>query len=204
MVLVGIPPKLENGAAMSQAEFHRLYERAEDLSRVELIEGVVFMPSPIKWDGHGREQSAMLAWLQTFADLWPGDIEAAGPVTIILDAANEFEPDGLLFRVSADRLEDGYLKGAPELVVEISNTSASRDLGRKKDAYERNGVLEYVVWRTQDGEIDWFQLRDGRFVRRTPDVEGMIESEVFPGLRLDIAAMLAGDRIKVRAAVRRE
>ena len=197
----GLPPGLENGAVMTQPEFHALYEQAEGLSRVELIEGVVFMPSPVKLEGHAREQSAMWSWLQTYADLWPGEVEASGPVTLILDAGNEPEPDALMFRVSPDRLENGYIKGAPELLVEISNTSASRDLHWKKDVYERNGVLEYIVWQTQEKVINWFQLRDGVFIQREPDPDGMIESEVFPGLRLDVPAMLAGDRAKVRAAV---
>jgi hypothetical protein len=43
--------RLENGDVMSRQEFHRLYSECEDLERVELIEGVVYLPSPIRVQG---------------------------------------------------------------------------------------------------------------------------------------------------------
>lgn len=74
----------------------------------------------------------------------------------------------------------------------------------KKEAYRRNGVLEYVVWRVRDSVIDWFQLRDGTYVLRSADAQGIIESEGFPGLRLDVAAALVNNRKQVLAAVREQ
>ncbi len=44
-----LSPALENGAVMTREEFHRLYAECEGYERVELIEGIVYMPSPIKW-----------------------------------------------------------------------------------------------------------------------------------------------------------
>ena len=41
----------------------------------------------------------------------------------------------------------------------------------------------------------------GEFVRREPDGTGVIESEVFPGLRLNVDAALALDRRRVLAIV---
>ena len=58
--------------------------------------------------------------------------------------------------------EDGYLVGAPELAAEVSASSASYDLREKFEVFRRNGVREYVVWRTKDRAIDWFVLREGR------------------------------------------
>ncbi len=195
-----LPMELENGAVMSRERFHALYSECEGLERVELIEGVVYMPSPIRILGHAREQGLVLDWLSAYAAAHPG-IEHSPPGSVLLDDKNEPEPDAMLFRVTADRYEDGYLKGAPELVVEIAASSVSRDLHNKMRAYERNGVLEYIVWRTLDKAIDWFQLRDGVYVQREPGGDGLIASEAFPGLRLDVVAMLAGDRTKVLAAV---
>ena len=83
--------------------------------------------------------------------------------------------------------------------MEIAHSSRNRDLGGKYRSYERNGVLEYIVWRVEDNAIDWFQLRNGRFERREPDANGIIESEVFPGLRLNINLMLDGDLAGVLA-----
>jgi Uma2 family endonuclease len=192
---------LENGAVMSRAEFHELYEQCEDLHRVELIEGVVFMPSPIMILGHADEQGLMLDWLSAYAALHPG-VKHSPPGTVLMDDENEPEPDAMLYRVTANRYKGGYLDGAPELIVEIANSSKSRDMHQKKEAYRRNGVLEYIVWRVRDEAIDWFHLRDGEYERRTPDAEGVVESEVFPGLRLHVAAALGMDRAVVLAAVR--
>ena len=191
---------LENGDVMSRAEFHRRYSQCPDLHRVELIEGVVYMPSPIRFKGHGREQALMLHWLLRYTESHDG-LEAVGPVTVLLDDENEPEPDAMLFRVTEDRFEDDYVNGAPELIVEIAGSSRARDLHQKKRAYEGAGVREYIVWRTQEKAIDWFVLRDGKYAALVADEAGLIESAEFPGLRLDVGAMLAMDRARVLAAL---
>ena len=68
-------------------------------------------------------------------------------------------------------------------------------------AYERNGVREYIVWRTRDRAIDYFVLRDGSYVRIEPDADGIVESEVFPGLRLSVKCLLDGDFAGALAAL---
>jgi Uma2 family endonuclease len=193
-------PELENGAVMTQPEFHRAYSGCEGLARVELVEGIVYMPSPIKIEQHSRQQKLALRWLVAYEELHEG-VEAMGPGTVILDSQNEPIPDVMLYRLRPGRFEDGYLSGAPELIFEVANTSRSRDLHGKKRAYERNGVLEYIVWQTRDATLRWFALEAGRYRERHPDADGIIESTVFPGLRLDVAAMLRLDRQAVLAAV---
>jgi Uma2 family endonuclease len=94
---------------------------------------------------------------------------------------------------SAREGDDGYLHGAPELVIEISISSASYDLHSKLNAYRRNGVQEYIVWRVFDEAIDWFGLVEGAYRAMAPDEQGVVHSSIFPGLRLDRVKMLAGD-----------
>jgi Uma2 family endonuclease len=94
------------------------------------------------------------------------------------------------------------LEGAPQLIVEIAASSAAYDLHEKKEAYRRNGVREYLVWRVLDRTIDWFDLREGTYVPRIPDDDGLIESEQFSGLRLNVSSLLAGDAAGVLAALR--
>ena len=77
----------------------------------------------------------------------------------------------------------------------------SIDLHAKKNAYRRNGVKEYLAWRVEDGQADWFALVDGYFEPMAADERGRIRSKVFPGLWLDMAALLAGDLPKLFAAV---
>jgi Uma2 family endonuclease len=108
------------------------------------------------------------------------------------------QPDAALFIESSHggqaKVDDeGYLAGAPEFVAEIAASSASYDLHEKLRVYRRNGVKEYIVWRTLDREIDYFILRDGEYQRLSPEPDGLLRSEIFPGLWLDAASLLAGD-----------
>ena len=62
-------------------------------------------------------------------------------------------------------------------------------------------MLEYIVHRVDDGVVDWFVLRDGAYARQEPDSRGHLHSTVFPGLSLDLAALLGGDLSGLRAEV---
>jgi Uma2 family endonuclease len=79
------------------------------------------------------------------------------------------------------------------LIAEIAASSASYDLHDKLRAYQRNGVLEYVVWRVWDRAIDWLVLREGRYETLPLSPGGHYQSTVFPGPWLDSAAMIRGD-----------
>lgn len=193
---------LESGDRMPRAEFHRRYEARPDIARAELVEGVVYVPSPTRFDLHDDQAALCVTLLRVYASRHAG-VRSGANATLILDELNELQADAFLFRPGSGRLvlrDDHYLEGAPELVVEVAASTVSVDLHDKLRAYERNGVREYVVWRVGDGAIDWFTLRGGRFARRQP-VGGLIESEQFPGLRFDLAAMLAGDDAAALAAL---
>jgi Uma2 family endonuclease len=182
---------------MTQTEFHRRYEMHPDLHHVELIEGVVYLPSPIRLERHMEPQAMVVTWLGTYA-AGRANVRAGGRGTVILDGDNEPEPDAILMlRPEAGGQaylnEKDYIVGAPELVVEISASSASVDLGDKLRAYRRNGVREYIVWSTFDEELRWFVLRDGDFELLDPDERGVVQSTVFEGLRLNVQALLHGD-----------
>ena len=71
----------------------------------------------------------------------------------------------------------------------------------KLHAYRRNGVREYLVWRTLEHRIDWFELADGAYRPLQPDAAGLIHSRVFPGLRMAVEAMLRGDLATVLRAL---
>ncbi len=125
--------------------------------------------------------------------------------TVRLDLDNEPQPDALL-RIEAGgqtRLDDdGYIEGSPELVAEVAASGASYDLHDKLHVYQRNGVREYIVWRTVDQRIDWFELTDGAYRLLPPDDQGVTHSNVFPGLALAINALLAGELHVMQATLR--
>lgn len=96
---------------------------------------------------------------------------------------------------------DDYVAGAPELVVEVAASSAGIDRNAKLPVYRRNNVREYLVWRVLDSAIDWFVLRQGQYEAMAAGPDGILRSEVFPGLWLDVAAMLRGDSAAVSRAL---
>lgn len=198
-------PVLESGDRLTRDEFHLRYCKRADLKKAELVDGVVYVASPVRATVHGQQHGDVMAWLGVFKARHP-DLMLLDNTTVLLDAENEVQPDACLLRVEASGpriTEDDYVEGAPQLVVEIAASSASYDLHDKMRAYQRNGVREYIVWRVLEGMIDWFRLRDGEYVWVEPDEDGVNESEAFPGLALDIPRMLAGDLAGVLAQLER-
>lgn len=199
------PPPLFTGDRLTRHEFHRRYEAMPDIKKAELVEGVVYMPSPLRINYHAMPHIQMGTWLGVYMSVTPG-VLGADNGTLFLDLDNEVQPDLTLFIDAAaggrSRVRpDDYAEGAPELIVEIAASSASYDLHDKLNAYRRNGVQEYMVWRVLDGAIDWWELVEGAYVPLPADEAGVVHSRVFPGLRLDVPAMLAGDLARVLAVL---
>ncbi|NEO48656.1 MAG: Uma2 family endonuclease [Moorea sp. SIO4A3] len=193
-----IPP-LENGDQLTLAEFERRYSAMADLKKAELIEGIVYMASPLRITQHGEPHAQIMLWLGFYQTYTP-NLQLGDNCTVRLDLDNEVQPDALLrLKVGGQSTisQDGYVEGAPELIVEIAASSVSIDLHKKLNVYRRNGVQEYLVWRVDDGEFDWFRLREGEYTKLEPNPEGILCSEIFPGLWLYKAALLAGNLAKV-------
>ena len=202
--LGGFAP-LENGDRLTRCEFERLYTARPDIHKAELIEGVVYMPSPVRARGHAGPVGIMTTWLVTYKASTPG-VSVLVDATVRLDRDNEPQPDVLLRMESEaggqSRLsEDDYVEGPPELIVEVAASSAAYDLHDKLRVYRRNGVLEYVVWRVHDRAVDWFVLTDDEYRPLAPDAHGVLHSPHFPGLRLALEALLAGDVTGVLATL---
>ena len=202
----GRVPELQAGDRLTRVEFERRYRAMPALKKAELIEGVVYMPSPVSLERHGAPHALAITWLGHYAGFTPG-VQCADNTTVRLDPHNEPQPDALLrilpARGGSSRTVDGYVEDAPELALEVSASRVSYDLHDKLRAYQRNGVREYIVWRVDDGAIDWFVLRGGAYAPLTCDEAGILHSEVFPGLWLDVPAMLRSDLRAVLAVLDR-
>jgi len=192
---------LENGDRLSREEFERRYT-ASQIKKAELIEGIVYVTAPLRFVPHGKPHSNIVTWLGTYQALVAVsgmELEVGIEPTVRLDSDNEPQPDVVLFRIGGNAVidADGYIAGAPELIAEIAASTASYDLHSKKRIYEKNGVKEYIVWRTLDQQIDWFMLENGAYCQVEPDALGMIRSREFTGLWLDVAGMLRHDMAAV-------
>ena len=122
-------PILESGDRFTRPEFERRYHAMSPHLKAELIEGVVYVASPVRVEHHGRPHAWIMGWLVVYSAATPGT-DVGDNTTVRLDFENEPQPDAYL-RLTADvagtlRIsEDDYLEGAPELVVEVAVSSAA-------------------------------------------------------------------------------
>jgi Uma2 family endonuclease len=200
-------PLLEAGDRLTRDEFERRYQSMPHVKKAELIEGTVYMPSPVRARKHGKPQIRLAAWLAAYESDTPG-VECFDNSTVRLDLDNEPQPDLVLMKLPAKggqaRIsEDDYIEGAPELAVEVVGSSRAYDLHQKKGAYRRNGVREYLAWVTDENRLLWWELREGEYQEIAADADGLFKSGVFPGLWLDAASLLRGEMKAVLAVLRR-
>jgi Uma2 family endonuclease len=194
-------PPLENGDRLTRFEFEKRYNAMPKLKKAELIEGTVYMASPLRFEPHAEPHADLMGWLWNYKIATSG-VRLGDNPTVRLDLDNEPQPDAVLL-IDAQAggrshfSQDGYVEGAPELIAEIAASSATVDLGDKKRAYRRNGIQEYLVWQVFEQRLDWFCLEAGEYVSLQPDEAGVYQSQVFPGLWLDTSALLAGDMQQV-------
>lgn len=200
-------PPLETGDVLTAPEFLRRHERMPEVKKAELIEGVVHMGSPVRIRHHAQPDNLIQTILGTFAARSPGT-EAASNATAMLDLENVPQPDACLrlleeFGGQSRLNAEDYLEGAPELVVEVAGSSAAKDLHAKKRAYRRAGVREYLVWVT-DGP-QWLAFRRGEndFEAAPADADGVWRSQVFPGLWVNVTALLKLEAPAVLATLNR-
>jgi Uma2 family endonuclease len=194
-------PPLEPGDRLSREEFHRRYAAMPQVKKAELIEGVVYMPSPVSTKRHAHPHFRLVGWLCNYELHTPG-VEGGDNASLLLDLANEPQPDAFLrilpeFGGQTGTDKKGYVVGGPELVGEVTATTASYDLHDKMQVYLRHGVREYIVWRVAQGEIDWFVQGPSGYERLAPNARKLYQSKVFPGLWLDPGALVAGNRSHV-------
>jgi Uma2 family endonuclease len=192
---------LENGEHLEADEFLRRYEAMPELKKAELVQGIVYMGSPVRADRHGRPDNIVQSWTGFYCSATPG-VEAASNSTVRLGLRDVPQPDVLLqilpeFGGRSRIGKDGYIVGPPELVVEVAASSSAIDAHEKRDSYRKAGAREYLLWRTIDEQIDWWFLHENEYRPLPIGEDGIIRSRVFPGLWLHVASLLQMDRAAV-------
>ena len=200
-----LPPLLREGDQLTSAEFLKRWEAMPNLKHAELIDGVVFcMPSPVS-ASHSTAQRDMILWLSHYMDSTPG-CDSGLDATWIMGPVSVPQPDAflkILPEYGGQSVESGnYYRGAPELVVEVSGSTLSRDLGAKLELYRRAGVQEYITVLLNPQQVIWRQLSRGRYRKITARKDGLLCSSVFPGLWLDPDALWSKKK-SIRTALER-
>ena len=191
----GLPP-LRDGERLSREEFERRYEAMPELKKAELIEGVVYMPSPVTND-HSAPHFDLIGWLFLYRAHTDG-VSGGDNGSLRLDLESMPQPDAFLRIMETHGGQshidaDHYVAGAPELVAEVAVSRVAQDRDVRLPLYRRNGVKEAILWRVPDGEIDWFVLRGDQYERLPRVPPGVYRSEAFPGLWLDGQALVRRD-----------
>lgn len=199
-------PPLENGDRLSRYEFERRFDATPNLKKAELIDGVVYFHPRVSYLYHARPHFEIQGLLGVYAAQTPS-VDGGTNSTVRLDLENEPQPDVLLRllpefggRTVIDK--EGYVEGAPELIVEVAATSASYDKNQKCAVYQRHAVREYIIWRVLDQAIDWYILTNDRYEPLALE-DGVYRSPLFRGLWLDASALIAGDLAKALAVLQR-
>jgi Uma2 family endonuclease len=183
-------PALRAGQRLTVQEFLRRWEAMPEVKFAELIDGVVYMPSPQTSD-HGRAEIRIDTWLGTYIAKTPGCDAGSQSTWLMLQSAPQ--PDSYLWvrpEYGGQSTTQGkYHIGAPELATEICLSSAAYDLGAKKALYQTAGVHEYIAILIEEKEIRWHRLVNGVYESCRPTSKGVFRSAVFPGLWLDGPAL---------------
>ncbi|MEN9548370.1 MAG: hypothetical protein RIR12_961 [Bacteroidota bacterium] len=116
-------------------------------TRAEVINNVLYMsPSP-KYP----HQSLLLVLARLIgnqiADGRMGEL-ILSPFDVYLEEHTSAVQPDLLYVSNKNKgiiKEDGYIHGAPDLIIEILSTNEKRDRTLKKDLYEKAGVKEYFM-----------------------------------------------------------
>ncbi len=195
------PPPLTAGDRLTRTEFEHIYQAHPEVKTAELVEGVVYMPSPVHFAQHGLPHSYLMTWLGMYCAATPGLLPGDN-TSVRLDFENVVQPDAVLrldpkLGGRSHISKDDYVEGPPELVVEIAASSAAYDLHDKRRVYARNGVQEYLAVQMYEQKVDWFVLREGVYATLKPDTERVLRSELFPGLWLAPTAIFSGDLAEI-------
>jgi len=173
-----------NVTRMTTAEFLALPE--SNLPR-ELLNGEDIM-SPAPTLVHQR---LLLRLAKLVERLIPNGEVFIAPVDVVLDELNVPQPD-LVWVAEGSRcqsVDNKYLKGAPDLVVEIfSPGTVRRDIKDKFRLYEKFGVREYWMLDPNEKWLEIWQLKDAHFER--VDVFGPTDDCTSPLLgKIDMKAI---------------
>lgn len=194
--------ELVTGMRMTREEFLAVWEELPDVKRAELIDGEVWVASPLSIE-HSKPETAFGLALSIYAVRTPGCGSGQNATWQMLDS--EPQPDVFL-RIHEEYggqswEGDRFYEGAPELAVEICVTSRDYDFGPKLHLYRRAGVREYITLETFRNRIVWRALEEDRYREVAPDENGVYRSERFPGLWLDSKALIANDGAKLLATL---
>jgi Uma2 family endonuclease len=169
------------------------YRKADYMSlpedvRCELLYGRFYRMTPPR-PLHQVVAAVLWRWLDDIA-VARGGFAGISPIAITLADHSVVEPDVIYLARKATAAElKSEISGLPDLLIEVlSPTSVRRDRRLKLRLYEESGLQEYWIVDPVARQINFFQLRNGRF-QPVQDTHGIYRSERLPEIELNLAEL---------------
>lgn len=173
-------------ATTSLLTFEEFEKVPDEPGKMELLDGELIRSPPAK-----KRHMRMSHWLRDILKLAVDQAgAAAGPGAVYVEmgykigSRNWLVPDVSIEH--ANQPGDDYNEGAPALAVEIiSESNTAEQVDYKVNTYLANGAIE--VWVVYPKTRCVWVFREGQ-AREFRDV---LQSEIIPGLRIDLGALFA-------------
>jgi Uma2 family endonuclease len=174
----------------NQLTYADLQAFPEDNLRRELIDGELIVTAAPR-TRHQEVVMTLAASLWIFAKEHGGQVLPA-PADVFFSLENVVEPDVLFVRADhLERIERSFVRGAPDLVVEISSPSTRKlELVRKRELYERFEVPEYWYIDIEVDQVQAYRLEDGYRTALILGRKDTLDSSAIPGFSIAIDDLL--------------
>jgi len=172
---------LKPGGRFTLAEWRSWSEE----ERWELIHGIAYNMSPAPRVSHQEKAFHLARKLGNYFEGKPCKVYMA-PLDVFLaedtDKGDTVVQPDVVAVCDLSRIQEDGIHGAPDFIAEVlSEHTAHKDLGIKRELYEGSGVREYWIIHPDTGFVYQYVLEDGRFgpVREYRPGEA-VQSVVFP------------------------
>jgi Uma2 family endonuclease len=159
-------------------------------THAEWVDGEVFVFMPVKWN-HVEIVAFLFHLLGYYATRSRIGRAFAAPAPLLLRGGRSMrEPDVVVLTdANRGRLTSDGIVGKADLVVEVvSSDSVTRDRRDKLREYAEAGIPEYWIVEGREGRsgVMIFRLHEeGYYIEIAPDKDGLLRSQVLPGLWID-------------------
>jgi Uma2 family endonuclease len=197
---------LQTGDRLTRDEFMDRWEALPNIKFAELIGGIVYVSPPMSSE-HGDVHMPLSGWLWAYQAATPGCKGNSASTWYMRDDAPQPENSLRILPEYGGKstllMRNGrnYLVGAPELAAEIALSSRGYDLKVKKELYRKSGVQEFLCVQPEKTRVAWLRLKSSDYAE-LKSRDGILRSEVFPGLWLDAKALLMDDEARLLQVLR--
>lgn len=176
----------KEGITQETQKISNYIDRSFDLT--EIINGEEIMaPSP--FSKHQRIVARLYNLFQRFnSEKNLGEVFISPLDVILEEGVNRLQPDLILIKKENLHIVRDWIRGVPDLVVEIaSEGSITVDSVIKKEIYERYGVGEFWLIFPEGKTIQVYSLEDKRYkLFSFAEIDGIVRSKTIAGLEIDV------------------